>query len=236
MAAAARRAVVVALAMVLALSGAAFAEGDMEKGARAYHVCYNCHSLEPGVHLTGPSLANLWVRKAGSVEGFGRYSEALRSAEIAWTAETLDAWLKDPQALVPGNTMILGKVEHNGVRKNLIAFLELALGPDGAKEAVARGLLSPEHAAGRVLADLGSAGPEQQVTNIRYCGDAYVVTTADGAQALYWERNLNFKTDASSWGPRPGQPVLVSVGSAGDRASVVFATPGELSSAVKARC
>ena len=119
-------------ATMLLIAPSALAEPNLESGAKAYFICYNCHSLEPGVHLTGPSLAGVLGRKAGTVEGFRRYSEALRAAEITWTDATLDAWFKDPQALVPGNIMILRGMAHDGVRANLIAFLKIALAPGGA--------------------------------------------------------------------------------------------------------
>jgi len=43
-------------------------------------------------------------RPSGSVEGYV-YSAALSKANLTWDAKTLDRWLEDPQALVPGNTM-----------------------------------------------------------------------------------------------------------------------------------
>ncbi len=224
-----------ALASVL-LSPPARADIDLESGAKAYYICYNCHSLEPGVHLTGPSLAGLWGKKAGSVEGFSRYSEALRAAEFSWTEEKLDAWFKDPQAMVPGNTMILRGMEHQGVRANLIAFLKVALAPGGVVEVVSRGLLSKVHATGRVPTPLAGAAPNLVVAQVRHCDDAYIVTTADGKELLYWERNLHFKTDIGERGPRPGHPVLVEIGSVGDRASIVFADPAELTAALLEGC
>lgn len=225
-----------AAAMVLVLSLPAAAEPDLKKGARAYYYCYNCHSLHPGVHLTGPSLANLWRRPAGRVQGFGRYSDALRAADFVWSEETLDTWLRDPQALVPGNTMAVPGIAHAGVRENLIGFLQLAMGPRGAERVVERGLITETHAAGRVPDRLADAAPGRRVTAIRRCGDAYRVATADGRETVFWERNLHFKTDGSERGPRPGRPVLVQIGSVGDRASVVFADPAELAAALGKGC
>lgn len=232
------RSCVPAIAALLmgALIGPAGAEIDLEKGARAYYFCYNCHSLEPGVHLTGPSLANVWGRRAGAAEGFTRYSEALRAADFVWTETTLDAWFEDPQALVPGNTMIMPAMKHAGVRANLIAFLKLAGGPNGALEVVARGLLPAAYVSGRVPKVLAGSPPDQQVTEIRHCEDAYVVTTADGDTKVFWERNLHFKTDTSARGPQSDRPVLIEIGSVGDRASIVFASPAELAAALAGEC
>ena len=35
-------------------------EGNAARGAAAFGQCVACHSVEPGVHLTGPSLARVW--------------------------------------------------------------------------------------------------------------------------------------------------------------------------------
>ena len=64
--------------VAVAVAGPAAAEGDPESGAQHFRVCAACHSLEPGRHLTGPSLAGIWGREAGTVEGFTRYSEPQR--------------------------------------------------------------------------------------------------------------------------------------------------------------
>src|SRR5947207_5662898 len=66
--------------------------GDPARGAALFGQCAACHSVEPGVHLTGPSLAAIWGRRAGTVGGFGRYSSALKHAGITWDAPTLDGW------------------------------------------------------------------------------------------------------------------------------------------------
>jgi len=39
---------------------AAQAQGDAQRGAKAFQACAACHTLEPGRNLTGPSLANLF--------------------------------------------------------------------------------------------------------------------------------------------------------------------------------
>jgi cytochrome c len=83
---------------------------------------------------------------------------------------------------------------------------------------------------------LKTAEPASRVTAIRYCGDTYEVTTADGASEPFWEFNLRFKTDGSDRGPHPGEPVIVGTHMMGDRASVVFAAPKEISAFIKDEC
>ena len=67
-----------ATALTLMLAAPAHGDGNAERGAQAFRFCAACHSLEADVHLSGPSLAGGWGRKAGSVAGFLRYSDALK--------------------------------------------------------------------------------------------------------------------------------------------------------------
>src|SRR6516162_1376148 len=60
----------------------AFSEGNSDRGQRVFGACAACHSLQPDQSMTGPSLAGLWNRKAGSLGSFSRYSPALQSANI----------------------------------------------------------------------------------------------------------------------------------------------------------
>jgi cytochrome c len=71
---------------------------------------------------------------------------------------------------------------------------------------------------------------------IRYCGDTYKVTTADGKTREFWERNLRFKTDSSEDGPEKGAPAIVGAGMMGDRADVIFASPEDISAYVEKKC
>src|SRR5438874_758741 len=98
---------VATIAMSLtALSAPTWAQSsDAVRGERMYRACVACHSLEPNRNMTGPSLAEVWNRQAGSLASFPRYSPALKSAGIIWNDDTLDEWIKDPQHFIPGNTM-----------------------------------------------------------------------------------------------------------------------------------
>ena len=98
--------VAIAALMLPALSYRATAEaGNAANGERLYRACIACHSLETNRNMTGPSLAEVWNRKSGSLASFPRYSPALKSAGIIWNGDTLDEWIKDPQHFIPGNTM-----------------------------------------------------------------------------------------------------------------------------------
>jgi cytochrome c2 len=111
------------IGLVLSASMAS-AAGDPMKGAKAYRACKACHTLEPGRHMTSPSLAGIWNRKAGTIEGFTRSSPALKSANIIWDAKTLDHWLASPGTLVPGNWMTFSGIKDPQARADLIAYLK----------------------------------------------------------------------------------------------------------------
>jgi hypothetical protein len=81
--------------------------------------------------------------------------------------------------------------------------------------------------------NLNEVGPERQVVAIHYHQDTYKVTTADGRTADFWEANLRFKIDSGSTGPLTGKPVMLPTGMMGDRASVFFASPAEISALIK---
>src|SRR4051812_45210142 len=58
----------------------AFAEGDSARGSRAFRACAACHSVDANRNMTGPSLAGVINRKAGSLPGFSRYSEPMKNS------------------------------------------------------------------------------------------------------------------------------------------------------------
>jgi cytochrome c len=192
-----------------------------------------CHSTKAGEHLTGPSLADIWQHKAGTVAGFQRYSDAMKRAELMWTEDTLDRWLSDPERLVPGTSMTFPGLRESKARQDVIAYLKsVSAGKAPALQQRGGGMMGMATA----KVDLKAAPPSGQVTAISHCGDAYTVQTADGNANKVWEFNLRFKTDSSNLGPSPGKPVIVGAGMQGDRASVVFATPTEISRFISERC
>ncbi len=93
-----------------------------EPGKKQFNKCVACHSLEPGVHMMGPSLAGLMGREAGSLEGF-LYSPAVEESTLVWDQETLSAFLENPQKTIPGNSMPFGGIKKAGQRQALIDYL-----------------------------------------------------------------------------------------------------------------
>jgi cytochrome c len=84
--------------------------------------------------------------------------------------------------------------------------------------------------------NLKTVDANERVRTIRICGDTYRVTTDDGQTHEFWERNLRFKTDSSGDGPPKGAPAILHAGMMGDRASVIFAAPDEISSFIVHAC
>jgi len=188
--------------------------------------------------MTGPSLADIWDRRAGTVEGFTRYSDALKQAQVVWDEAGLDAWLADPQALIPENRMIFRGLPEAGDRSDLIAHLRQASEQGGSQQA---------HSGSEGMAGGGMMGPSEpldlktleannRVASIRHCRDTYTVVTEDGGANEFWEFNLRFKTDGGENGPAADHPVIIPGGMMGDRAFVVFASPAEISPFIRPGC
>jgi cytochrome c len=230
---------IAALATIAFLSPASAQLGDAARGQQNFRACAPCHSLEPDRNMTGPSLADLWGRKAGGLSSFERYSAALKASGIIWDDRSLDGWLTDPDGMVPDNEMPFNGIKDTRVRADLLAFLKDATRPGAPQQRAQQG---------RMMGGMGGmmgGGPDPnlkklepgiQVKAITYCHDTYRVTTADGKTRAFWERNLRFKTDSSKDGPEKGAPAITPAGMMGDRASVIFAAPEEIAKMIEARC
>jgi cytochrome c len=96
---------------------------DVEAGKVAFKKCALCHTTEPGKNKIGPSLFGVVGRKSGSLDGFN-YSEAMKNYDHTWDPETLDAYLTDPRAVVPGTKMIFPGIKDKTEREDVIAYLE----------------------------------------------------------------------------------------------------------------
>lgn len=111
-----------------ASNAAAPSEEDIKRGEKIFNRCKSCHTIEAGKNKTGPSLAGVFGRKAGTAEGFNG-SDAMRASAVVWNEQTLDEFLADVIHFIPGNRM--AKVFPAGVkkmedRKALIQFLKHA--------------------------------------------------------------------------------------------------------------
>tara|TARA_R110002051_G_scaffold230678_2_gene292668 strand:- start:2526 stop:2921 length:396 start_codon:yes stop_codon:yes gene_type:complete len=79
-----------------------------DPGARAFQRCAACHSVRANAHDDiGPNLRDVFGRRVGAVSGYP-YSDSLRAAGrrgMVWNATTLDRFLADPEAAIPGTAM-----------------------------------------------------------------------------------------------------------------------------------
>ncbi|MFD1110351.1 c-type cytochrome [Pseudoroseomonas ludipueritiae] len=97
---------------------------DAGNGARLFRQCAACHNISKGApDRNGPNLYGvLGAPVASSSPRFG-YTHALRSAGGRWDAERMNAWLEDPQRVIPGNRMFFPGVTDPWERADLIAYL-----------------------------------------------------------------------------------------------------------------
>ena len=100
---------------------AAAADGDAVHGEELYNSrCVACHS--PDANRVGPRHRGVVGRRAGSVADFN-YSKALKGSDVVWDEQTLDRWLANPEAFIPGQRMNF-RVSQPEDRADLIAFLK----------------------------------------------------------------------------------------------------------------
>jgi cytochrome c len=87
--------------------------------------CRECHAFDKGDNRIGPTLYGVVGRKAGSVPGFA-YSDSLKSSGITWDEKSLDTWITNPNAFIPGNNMgaIFSGLSDAAERAKIITFLK----------------------------------------------------------------------------------------------------------------
>jgi cytochrome c len=107
--------------LAMALVGDPAIAADATHGRVVFQTCAACHTDKPDA--IGPSLRGVYGRKAGSLEDF-RYSNAMLRANIVWNEANLRAYIKDPQAKVPGNRMPFGGLDDAKDVDDVIAYLK----------------------------------------------------------------------------------------------------------------
>lgn len=122
---------------LLAAAGAEAGGCSPEAGRRLYESkCALCHpNTVSGEHNIGPNLHAVVGRPIATAKGFG-YSPALAGGGAKWTAERIEAWLADPNALYPGTSMAFAGLKSAADRADIACFLAGAGGG-------AAGALSP---------------------------------------------------------------------------------------------
>ena len=106
----------------LAIALASAQAQDAAAGGMAFQQCAECHS-PTGADNAGPGLKGVSGRRAGSKDGFV-YSDAMKKSTVVWDDKALDAFLKDPRAVVPGTSMAYGGDDDAKERADLVAYLK----------------------------------------------------------------------------------------------------------------
>lgn len=115
-----RLALALAASLVLAAASDRAAAADAQRGQELYESrCGGCHSLD--ANRVGPAHRGVYGRKAGSAPNFA-YSTAVKNSTVVWEDRTLDAWLTNPQAVIPGQRMNF-RVALPEDRTDIIAYL-----------------------------------------------------------------------------------------------------------------
>ena len=113
--------VAIAAALVSVVAAAPAFAADAAHGKQVFAQCAACHSDKPDA--IGPSLKGVYGRKSGSLSDF-RYSNAMLRANLTWDDTTLHAYIKDPQAKVPGNHMPFGGLSNDPDIGDVVAYLK----------------------------------------------------------------------------------------------------------------
>ena len=94
--------------------------GEAGHGKSLYQACSACHSVDD--NDIGPKHRGVVGRRAASVADYA-YSKALSDSCLTWDEATLDRWLTNPSALVPGTKMFFKMDDPQG-RADIIAYLK----------------------------------------------------------------------------------------------------------------
>ena len=104
----------------LAASLDSLLKGDAVRGKQLYQGCSACHSIDE--NDLGPRHRGVVGRRAGSIQDYS-YSAALKNSGLTWDEATLDRWLTNPSALVPGTKMFF-RIDDAQARADIIAYLK----------------------------------------------------------------------------------------------------------------
>ena len=107
-----------------AMVSPALADGDAAAGKNLFNQCRACHQIGPDAqNSVGPVLNGVFDRKAGTYPGYN-YSDANKGSGLTWDEATLQEYLKDPRAKVPGTKMVFPGIKQPERVNNIIAFLK----------------------------------------------------------------------------------------------------------------
>ena len=112
-------------ALLAAPAYASDATGDAAQGKELFEAsgCPACHGVTKEDNAkVGPNLVGVVGRKAGTTQSLLGPSENMKKYGVTWSAETLDEFLVNPNAKVPGTAMA-GILIDPQQRADVIAYL-----------------------------------------------------------------------------------------------------------------
>jgi len=109
--------------IVFVFNNNAFA-ADAAKGKKLFTKCKACHNADAPKNKIGPYLVGIVGRKAGTADGFTKYSKAIKDSGIVWDEANLDKWLTNPKGMYPGTKMIYPGLKNADDRANVIEYLK----------------------------------------------------------------------------------------------------------------
>jgi cytochrome c len=101
------------------------AKGDAARGQELFMAsgCPACHGVtKDDSSKVGPNLVGVLGRKAGTTQSLLGPSENMKKYGVTWSAETLNEFLTNPSAKVPGTAMA-GILTDPQQRADVIAYL-----------------------------------------------------------------------------------------------------------------
>ncbi len=118
-------------AIGIVFAAPAFAEADLEAGAKVFKKCAACHAVgAKAKNKVGPTLNGVVGAAWGKVEGYkysgGKDGTLLQMAEAeerVWDIPSLDAYLLKPKDVIPKGKMAFAGLKKEEDRANVIAYL-----------------------------------------------------------------------------------------------------------------
>jgi len=97
---------------------------DAAQGKKLFTKCKACHNVDAPKNKVGPHLVGIVGRKAGTADGYTKYSKAIKDSGIVWDEANLDKWLTNPKGMYPGTKMIYPGLKKAEDRANVIEYLK----------------------------------------------------------------------------------------------------------------
>jgi cytochrome c len=99
--------------------------GNVSAGKATFKAaCASCHQVGPSARGGfGPQLNGILGRPAGSTADYN-YSPAMKNAHVVWSEQTLAAFIRDPERVVPGTKMRFFSIGYTDRKMaDLLAYL-----------------------------------------------------------------------------------------------------------------